>query len=192
MEATLQSTENVKQTAKILEENSDMIRVAIRSQVNNKSIIDDIFQNLFLSLVHSPVPSNIENTEAYLRRAIRNDVIDSAIKNRCRRAREQKYAEMYTVSIRYDNPEDTVTMCDTIQHIFEIIEDKLPPHEARALIEKYRYSRDDGEAAKIIGITRRSFSHYLCTGLKNSVSFFVKTKDIRMIAASSGSTCRCP
>ena len=166
MEAALQSTENVKQTAKIFEEKSDMIRAAIRSQVNDKSVIDDIFQNLFLSLVHSPVPSNIENTEAYLRRAVRNDVIDSAFKNRCRRTREQRYSKMYMAGIRYDNPEDKVTMCDTIQHLFEIIEDKLPPHEARVLIEKYRYNRDDGEAASIMGITRRSFSHYLCTGLK--------------------------
>lgn len=166
MEAILQSAENIKQAAKIFEENSDMIRIVIRSQVNDKSVTDDIFQNLYLSLVHSPVPSDIENTEAYLRRAIRNDVIDTTIKRRCRRVREQKYAEMYMVNIRYNDPEDTVTMCDTIQHIFKIIEDKLPAHEARALIEKYRYNRDDGEAARIMGITRRSFSHYLCTGLK--------------------------
>ncbi|MHC4397183.1 MAG: sigma-70 family RNA polymerase sigma factor [Planctomycetota bacterium] len=168
MEITLQSAENVKHAAKIFEENSGMFRAAIRSQVNDKSVIDDIFQNLFLSLVHSPVPSDIENVEGYLRRAIRNDVIDSAIKNRCRRVREQKYTEMSMVSTRYDDPKDTVTMCDVIQHIFEIIEDRLPAHEARALIEKYRYNRDDGEAARIMGITRRSFSHYLCTGLKKA------------------------
>ena len=82
MAATLQS-ENVNHVAKIFEENSDMIRSAIRSQVNDKSIIDDIFQNLFLSLVHNPVPSNIENIKAYIRQAVRNDVIDSAIKSKC-------------------------------------------------------------------------------------------------------------
>jgi RNA polymerase sigma factor (sigma-70 family) len=176
MEAAYQSTKNVKQVAKIFKENSDMIRIAIRSKVNDKSIIDDIFQNLFLSLVRSPVPSNIENIEAYLRRAIRNDVIDAAIQRRCHRIREQRYAEMYMVSIRYDDPEDTVTMCETIQRIFEIIEDKLPTHEARALIEKYRYNRDDGEAARIMGITRRSFSHYLCTGLKKVRQFIRENK----------------
>ena len=166
MEATLQSVENVRQAAKIFEENSDMIRIAIRSKVNNKSVIVDIFQDLFLSLVRSPVPSNIENTEAYLRRAIRNDVIDAAIQRKCHRTREQRYAQMYTVSIRYYGPEDTVTMCETIQRILEIIEDKLPTHEARALIEKFRFNKDDDEAAKALGITKRSFSHYLCTGLK--------------------------
>lgn len=175
MEATLQS-ENVKQAAKIFEENSDMIRIAIRSKVNNKSIIDDIFQNLFVSLCRSPVPSNFENTEAFLRRAIRNDVIDAAIKRKCQRAREQRYAKMHMVRIRYDSPEDTVTMCDTIQHIFEIIEDKLPAYEARAIIQKYRYNRDDGEAARIMGINRRSFSHYLCTGLKKVRQFIHENK----------------
>ena len=175
MEATLQ-VENIKQAAKIFEENSNMIRIAIRSKVNDKSIIDDIFQNLFVSLSHSPVPSNFENTEAFLRRAIRNDVIDAAIKNRCRRAREQRYAKMHMVRVRYDNPEDTVTMCDTIQRIFEIIEDNLNAHEARAIIERYRYNRDDGEAAEAMGITRRSFSHYLCTGLKKARQFVQQSR----------------
>ncbi len=165
METTLQS-ENVKQAARIFKENSDMIRIAIRSQLNDKSVVDDIFQNLFLSLVRSPVPSNIENPKAYLRRAVRNDVIDSAIKRKCYRAREQKYALRYTVRIKYNNPENTATMCDVIRHIFEIIEDKLPAHEARAIVEKYRFNKDDDEAAKALGITKRSFSHYLCTGLK--------------------------
>ena len=49
--------QNMKQAAKIFEENSEMIRIAIRSKVNDKSIIDDIFQNLFLSLVRHPLPS---------------------------------------------------------------------------------------------------------------------------------------
>ena len=176
MEAILQSTENVEQAAKIFEENFDMIRIATRSQVNDKSAIDDIFQNLFLSLLHSPAPSDIKNVKGYLRRAIRNDVIDSTIRNKCRRAREQKYAEMYMVNIRYDSPEDTVTMYDTIQHLFKIIEDKLPVHEARALIEKYRYNRDNDEAARIMGITRRSFSHYLCTGLKRARRYIQQNK----------------
>ena len=166
MEIVSQSTKNVKQAAKIFEKNSDMIRDAIRSKVNDKSVIDDIFQNLFLSLVHSPVPSDIENVEGYLRRAIRNDVIDSAIKNKNRRAREQKYAKMYLANTRYDDPEDTVTMRNMIQHISEIIENKLPAHETMAIKEKYRYNRNGDEAAKVMGITKRSFSHYICTGLK--------------------------
>jgi len=173
MEATLQS-ENVKHAAKIFEENSDMIRIAIRFKVNDKLVIDDIFQSLFVSLCRSPVPSNFENTEAFLRRAIRNDVIDAAIKNRCRRAREQRYAKMHMVRVRYDNPEDTVTMCDTVQRIFEIIEDNLNTHEARAIMERYRYNRDDGEAAEAMGITRRSFSHYLCTGLKKARHYILQ------------------
>ena len=134
MEATLKF-ENVKHAAKIFEENSDMIRIAIRSQVNGRSVIDDIFQNLFVSLVQSPVPSNIENVEGYLRRAIRNDVIDAAIKRKYQRAREQRYAKIYSVRIRYNSPEDTVTMCDTIQRIFEIIENNLNAHEASVMLQ---------------------------------------------------------
>jgi RNA polymerase sigma factor (sigma-70 family) len=173
MEATLKS-ENVKHAAKIFKENSDMIRVAIRSKVNDKSIIDDIFQSLFVSLCHSPVPSNFENTEAFLRRAIRNYVIDAAIKDKCQRAREQRYARIHMVRIRYDSPEDTVTMCDTIQRIFEIIEDNLNAHEVRAIMERYRYSRDDAEAAEAMGIAKRSFSHYLCTGLKKARHYILQ------------------
>jgi len=167
METTLQS-ENIKQAAKIFEKNSDMIRVAIRSQVNDKSIIDDIFQSLFVSLCHSPIPSDIENVEGYLRRAVRNDVIDTAIKRKYRRAREQRYSLMYSVRIRYYSPEDMAAMSDVMQYIFEVIETELPAYEAKALIQKFRYDKDDAEAARIMGITKRSFSHYLCTGLRKA------------------------
>ena len=153
MNAMLQS-ENVKQVAKIFEENSDMIRVAIRSQVNDKSIINDIFQSLFVSLVHRPVPPDIENMEGYLRRAVENDVIDAAIKRKYRRVREWRYSLMYSIHIKYYSPEDTAVMSDVIQHIFNIIEIELPAYEARALIQKFRYDKDDDEAAKALGIAK--------------------------------------
>jgi DNA-directed RNA polymerase specialized sigma24 family protein len=73
---------------------------------------------------------------------------------------------MYSVRIRYYSPEDTAAMSDVIQHIFEVIETELPAYEAKALIQKFRYDKDDAEAAEALGITKRSFSHYLCTGLK--------------------------
>lgn len=165
MEIALQS-ENVKQASEIFEENSDMIRIAIYSQAHDKSIVDDIFQDLFISLAGSPIPLNIENTKGYLRRAIRNDVIDLSIKNKRRQSREAKCARMYRGNARYDNPENTVAMCDTIEYLFETIKKELTAHEARALIEKYHNDRENDEAARIMGITKRSFSHYLCTGLK--------------------------
>jgi len=51
-------------------------------------VIDDILQNLFVSLVHNTVPSNIENVESYFRREIRKDAIDSTIKRNCSRIME--------------------------------------------------------------------------------------------------------
>lgn len=166
METTLQSTKNIKEVIKFFEENTDMIRSTISSQVNDKTIIDDIFHNLFLSFVDRPVPPNIENVKAYLKRAIRNDIIDYEVKRKCCRVREQKYVELRMVNIKYDNPEDTVTANDAIQNLFNIVEHKLPAHEAEAIIQKYRYDRNIDEAAMIMGINERSFSRYLCTGLK--------------------------
>lgn len=160
------SQESIKQAAETFEENSDMIRISISSQVYDKSIVDDIFHNLFISLVKSPIPPNVENVKGYLRRAIRNDVIDFSIKRKCFQKREQKYAHVYSIRMGCCNPVDEIALTDQARHIFKIIEKELPSHEARALIEKFRYGRDSQEAAMAMGITRRSFSRYLCTGLK--------------------------
>ena len=166
METTLQSIKNVKEAAKIFEEYSDVIHSTIYCNVNNKSIIDDIFQDFFLALVHRPIPSGIQNVKSYLRRAVKNDILDEVVKIKNYHARNQRYVKLQMSYVKFHDPENTVIEAETIQQLFEIIEKRLFPHEAEAVTQKFSFDRDYRHAAEIMGINRRSFLHYLCTGLK--------------------------
>ncbi|GAI93598.1 unnamed protein product [marine sediment metagenome] len=171
MEANPQVTENMKLAAKIFEEYGDVIRGTVCCNVSDRSMIDDILQDFFLALVRKPIPSDIQNVKSYLRRAVKNDILEKALQTKSYRARNQKYAELYTDRLKWDTPEDIVIQTEEIQRLFDIVESRLMPHEAEAVIQHYRYDRDTGEAAKATGINKRSFSHYLCTGLKKIRKF---------------------
>ncbi len=95
MEANTKTTQNMKLASEIFEEHANLLRAVIAFNVNDKSSIDDIFQDFFLSLVRRPIPRRVQNIKAYLNRAVKNDVLDAAyqrksyhrenfLKNTCR------------------------------------------------------------------------------------------------------------
>lgn len=168
MQANPQVAQNMKRAVEIFEKHGNMIRNAIRLHVNDKSILDDILQDFFLALVRRPIPSGIQNIKSYLCRAVKNDVIDAAFQTKNYYARNKRYAESHKDHIPFHNPEDIVIMAETMQNLFGIIEKQLYHHEAEAITQKFRFDWDDGKAADAMGINKRSFSHYLCTGLKKA------------------------
>ena len=176
METTLQSTENIKQAAKIFEEYGDVIRGTVCCNVNDRSMIDDILQDFFLALVRKPIPPAIQNVKSYLRRAVKNDILDKALQTKSYHARNQRCAELHMGYIKFHSPEDIVIKAETIQQLFNIIEQKLMPHEAEAVTQKFCFDRDDSHAAEAMGIKRRTFSRYLCTGLKKIRKFACEKK----------------
>lgn len=162
---------NMKETTEIFEKYTHTIRAAIRFHINDKSSIDDVFQDFFLSLVERPVPRCDQNIKAFINRAIRNDVLDAASQNRTYHQRNCKYAQMHKDRFKSKTPDEIVVHADDVRQVFDIVENQLLHHESQAIIQKYRYDRDIGEAAKAMGITRRSVSHYLCTGMKKLRNF---------------------
>ncbi len=166
MNANTKTVQNVKQASEIFEEHADTIRAVITLNVNDKSSIDDIFQDFFLSLVRRPIPRKVQNIKAYLSRAVKNDVLDAAYQRKSYHLRNRKYAEMHLYRLKYDTPDDIASHAEEIRLLFDIVEDQLLHHEAEAITQKYRHDRDAGETAEAMGINRRSVSCYLCTGLR--------------------------
>ena len=176
MEANKEVKQNMKLAAGIFEEYGDMIRNTIRYWANDKSTVDDILQDFFLSLVRRPIPSDIQNLKSYLYRAVKNDVFDAAFQTKNYRARNQKYTALRTDYIKFHNPEDIAAQAEATQNLFDFIEEQLMPHEAEAIIQRYRYGRDIGQAAEVMCINKRSFSHYLCTGIGKLRRLVCKSK----------------
>ena len=171
MDANTKAAGNMKEATEIFEKHTHTIRAAIRFHINDRSSIDDIFQDFFLSLVERPVPRRDQNIKAFINRAIRNDVLDAASQNRSYHQRNCKYAQMHKDHFKSQSPDDIAIHAEEIRQLFDIVENQLLQHETEAIIQKYRYDRDAGEAAQTMGINRRSVSHYLCTGLRKLSQF---------------------
>jgi len=60
---------------------------------------------------------------------------------------------------------------------FGVINAELPTHEANAIFYRYRQGENTGDAAKRIGVNRRSLSRYLCTGIKELRNFLAQDED---------------
>ena len=166
--------EKVELASAIFHEYEDEIRAMIRFHVNDNSRIDDIFQDFFLSIVHKPVPSDIQNIGGYLYKAITNDVIDMTRRTKRYRSRIQRYAEGRRHSIVNDDPESIAIQLEEKQKMVELIEEQLPSREAEAVLERYGHNNSIGSAAKKMQVNKRSFSRYLCMGLKKSANLLIK------------------
>jgi len=139
----------------------------IHFHVNDPSTADDIYQNLFLSLVKRPIPYNDKAPLGYLWRAIANDVRDAARRKKSYGRMMANYRSHQNDSDRQDaDPLTLLTGTETLAKLVEIIEQELSPQEAKAVIAHYVSGQSISDTAEKINVTKRTVSHYLCTALK--------------------------
>jgi len=67
---------NIQRASLIFFEYSDFIRSVIRYRIYDKSRIEDLYQDFFLSLVLRPIPSSVRNIKSYIYRVISCDIKD--------------------------------------------------------------------------------------------------------------------
>lgn len=164
--------ERVSRASVIFKERGDEIRAIIQFNMSDKSKVDDIFQDVFLAIVDKPIPPDIQNPTGYLYRAIKNDIIDMARRTKSYRGRIQRYAECRKYSIKNNDPENIVIQAEEKEKMIELIERQLPSREAEAVIKRYGRDISIGDAAKKMHVNKRTFSRYLCLGLKKIRQFF--------------------
>jgi len=180
---------NMKLASEIFEEHSDTIRAAIRFHVNDKSSIDDIFQEFFLSLVKRPIPQKVENIKGYLSKAVKNDVLDAAFQAKSCHQRNCKYTQMHTERFESPSPDDLASHAEAVSQLLDIIKERLYQHEIEAVMQRYLYDRDIDEGAETMGISKRSFSCYLSTGIKKIRKFTFERDLERIICFISANFC---
>jgi len=163
--------ERLKSAAELFDKYGSIIRAMIRSHLNDPSKVDDIFQDLFLSLVYKPIPPDIKDVRGYLYIAIKNDVLDAVRQSKVYQDRIHKYAQCRRYSATQQDPQSTVIQSEETQVVFQMVEGKLSHHEAEAIILRYKHDQDIGDAAREMRVNRRTFSRYVCTGLKKVRQF---------------------
>jgi len=164
--------ERVSQANAIFKEHGGKIRSTIQFYVSDRSKVDDIFQDVFLAIVDKPIPPDIQSPTGYLYRAIKNDIIDMARRTKNYRGRIQRYAERRKYSIINNDPENIVIQAEEREKMIELIERQLPPREAEAVIKRYGNDISIDDAARKMHVNKRTFSRYLCLGLKKIRNFF--------------------
>jgi len=163
---------NVGAAAEIVSEYNDFIHMVISSQVKNKSRVDDIFQEFFLSLVSKPIPHNVKNIKSYLYRAISNDIVDTQRQMENYKEKIKKYREKCNFSINKSKPEDALLRDEQKNKVFELIKVRLTSSQSQAIALRYGTNHTIKEVAQEMGVKSTSVSRYICTGLRKMCQFF--------------------
>ncbi len=157
---------NVAAAAKIFDNYGDFIRKVIHSQVHDQDRAEDMFQNFFLSLVSNPLSGDIQNTEAYLYKAITNRIADAARMTSRYQNCIHKYAEYYNNPQKRKTPEQAALDMEEINRAFKLIEKRLPRTEAQAVYLQYRYEFSAKKIAEEMGVKSATVRGYVCEGLR--------------------------
>jgi len=161
----------VERATAILAKHGDFIHAVIRYYTRNEAQADDIFQDFFLSLVSRPVPANIQNIKSYLYKAITNDIVDCARRIGKYQERMLRYAERLEYLPIEDNPENALIRKEETDKIVRLVEMRLRPSEAQAVILRYRDDYEINEVAVKMGVNARTVSGYISTGLRKVRQF---------------------
>jgi RNA polymerase sigma-70 factor (ECF subfamily) len=155
---------NVTTAKKIFDEYGDFIMKIIHSQVRDKELADDIFQDFFLSLISKPLPGDIQNIEAYLYTMITHDIIDTIRLAKIYEDYIYEYAERSTHSCNEETPEKLIIEEDEANRVFELIKQRLPQTEAQAICLQYQEDMSTQKIAEIMSIRSKTVRGYVSEG----------------------------
>ena len=158
-------TSGVERAAEVFDEHGDFIRKVIHFHVRNKTEAEDLFQDLFLSIVARPIPKEVRNVKGFLYKLI-TDTIKDAYRRIIRyQTRIHKYAEFH-LRIIENHPDAGLIDVEETKKMYELIEKHLPTKEALAVTLRYKHDCDMEEVAEKMGVKTRSVSRYVSVGLK--------------------------
>lgn len=165
---------NVERAAELFDEYGNFIRSIIRLHVRNEAEAEDLFQDLFISIVAKPIPKEVRNIKAFLYKLISDTVKDSFRRTNRYKTRIRRYAGRHLHIAENHPASGLIDMEETIK-MFDLIERHLPTKEALAVTLRFRDNCDTGEVADKMGVTTRSVSRYVSIGLKK-ISYVLDKK----------------
>lgn len=152
--------------ADVFQRYGDDIRAFIHFSVKDKSRADDIFQELFVSIIYKPIPSDVQDIKAYVYRTVTNDVIDMSRQTRNHRSHLYKYAKWRKTSIIPDDPQKNAILMESTKKMFQFIESRLPKREAQVVLQRFGHGSSVKDTAQKMDVDKRIVSRYLSIALK--------------------------
>jgi len=179
VENKTETGKRVKQAEDVFETYGDEIRAMISLNVKERSVADDVFQNLFLAVVYKPIPPHIDRIEAYLYRIITNDIIDETRKTNGYRHFARRYSRHNNHQTTQKAPDDDVIEVEDARKMLQSIKRQLPSREAEAIISRHVYGNSVGDGAEEMNVDGRTFSRYISSGKRRIRQFIGKDQEDR-------------
>lgn len=151
----------VGSAAEVFSQYSHEIRAMIGFNVKDTSRADDIFQNLFISLVRDPIPPHVTDVKAYLYRIIVNDVYDTFRRTKIHHESVEKYAETRKHDVAQEDPQDSLMKAEETQQMLGVIERQLPKHQAVVLAHHLENGLNANDTAEKMHLSKKSVYRYL-------------------------------
>lgn len=167
-------TSNVARAAEIFAQHGDFIRAAIRYRIGDESLVDDLYQDFFLSLVTRPIPPDVRNLKNYLYRAIINDSFDAVRRVEQYQDRIQRYSKRVENPVNKGRPENALMETEETERMFKTIERFMTNSESKAVILRFKNDSSIEDVSKQMSINKRSVSRYISVGLKKLRQFIVE------------------
>ena len=158
--------ENVAAAIRVFSEHGRAIKSMIAYHVKDPSAAEDIYQDLFVSLVNRPIPDHVKTPLSYLWRAVVNDIKDAGRKRASYEGMREKYRLRSGNDVGTDDPYPMLEVQERIERLVLLIQKHLRPHEARAVLDRYILCKSLADSAKDSNVRTRTLSRYLCTGRK--------------------------
>ena len=156
----------VERAGDVFDRYGNEIRAMIDFSVKDKARADDIFQDLFVSVVKNPIPPKVEDIRAYLYRAIANDVVDRFRRTRNGREAIQMYTEHRKHRVVQKDPRNIVVQAEETARMFRLMENHLAKRETRAIVQRYGLGLSTSDMAAQFNIDKRSVSRYLAEAMR--------------------------
>lgn len=157
---------NVHRAAEIFAEYGDFIRSVIQTKVKDGAHVDDLFQNLFLSLALKPLPANTRNIPGCLYCAVTYDILDAERRLQRQRQMQHEYSEIFRDEEMSKNPDEVMIQIEEANKLFRLIESQLRCTESRAIALRYKRNFSTKEVADKMGVTPSSVRRYISNGLR--------------------------
>ena len=161
-----ENNERILAAAKIYETYGNYLRAVIRFHVQDQHLAEDLFQDFFVTLAHSPIPCKVKSVKRYLYRMLTNDILDAVRKIK----RYKDNVSRYSVHIENESTQFSTSTSLSYEtelksRVYDAIRNHLTKVEASALEHRYRDNYSTRDTAQRMGIKERSVSRYVSVGL---------------------------
>jgi len=157
--------DNIAAAEKIFEQYGSFIYSVIRYKITDQFLVDDLFQDFFLTLAANPVTLEGPKLKAFLYRAIINDIRDAF---RCRQRYKnllKKHVKNCDFTINKQGVKNAYSIEEKVENITKNAWEQLSPKETTAISLRYFDGYSIAEVAEKMQIKPGSVSRYICVGL---------------------------